>query len=202
MCDYMASIEELARRLTDWSMGKCQSRQMVSGVDRTKSALRASFERNLSDLCDPSGRSSIADSSDRLERELSAAGQLNEAQKILIRSVKISQPAPTSPKSLSFSKSPVPHRRFAYLPHSSEDGSEIPMPAERPPGTRDAPLLAASMKPGPPPVAMKRLAALGARDILVLQVQPATIPSNTVCILVRSTEVGARGPVSGTAHDR
>ncbi|EOD32577.1 putative lysine decarboxylase, partial [Emiliania huxleyi CCMP1516] len=45
MCDYMASIEELARRLTEWSMGKRQSRQM----------------------------------------------------------------------------SPVPHRRFAYLPHSSED---------------------------------------------------------------------------------
>jgi len=120
MCDYMASIEELARRLTEWSMGKRQSRQMVSGVDRTKSALRASFERNLSDLCDPSGRSSIADSSDRLERELSAAGELNEAQKQLLRSVKISQPAPTSPV-LSFSKSPVPHRRFAYLPHSSED---------------------------------------------------------------------------------
>jgi len=52
MCSYMADIQELARLITQWSISTRRSAQVLSGVDRTKSALRASRERDLNSLAD------------------------------------------------------------------------------------------------------------------------------------------------------
>ena len=53
MVPYMADIQELARRITEWSQSR-RAAQLISGVDRTKSALRASFERGLNEVSWPS----------------------------------------------------------------------------------------------------------------------------------------------------
>jgi hypothetical protein len=46
----VASVQELARKITQWSVSTRRSGQVLSGVDRTKSALKQSFERSLNDL--------------------------------------------------------------------------------------------------------------------------------------------------------
>jgi len=97
MVPYMASIQELARRVTAWSMTR-HSRQAVSGVDRTKSALRMSRE-NLVEL----GSASMTGVE---------GGELGAADK---------DEPPRSPNPVtSFSKSPVLHRRYKYLPHHTD----------------------------------------------------------------------------------
>lgn len=126
MVEYMESVQELARRITEWSLTR-KERQVVSGVDRTKAAMRASFERNLSELgaTNDEGAAVTKAAVDSLERELRRAGELNDAQLTLLASAKsAAQPSASVGRSSpvqSFSRSPVAHRRFKYLPHMTDD---------------------------------------------------------------------------------
>jgi len=100
MVDYMANIQELARMITQWSVSTRRSSQVLTGVDRTKSALKKSFERDLSEL-------SAEDTSSRFE-----------GRAVLKVSLEPSSPkaSPQSPRT-----SPTTHRRFQYLPHPTDD---------------------------------------------------------------------------------
>ena len=95
MVPYMASIQELARMITQWSVSTRRSSQVLSGVDRTKSALKQSFERNLADL-------GVAD-----EPEASSDKSV----------LKI----PLAPMPSDRAISPTSARRYHYLPHTTDD---------------------------------------------------------------------------------
>jgi len=96
--------------------------QVLSGVDRTKSAMRLSRE-NLAEL-------GATQTDDRIERELSSVGELNEAQRALLRALvplpsadasSLGTSPPDTQPIQSFSKSPVGHRRYKYLAHHTDN---------------------------------------------------------------------------------
>lgn len=99
MVPFMSDIQELAQRITEWSHDRVRrSRQLVTGVDRTKAAVRRTLSSEKIIAIDTESTSATSTPVD---------AKPTDAKPVVVK--------PT------FTASPTAERRYAYLPHSSDD---------------------------------------------------------------------------------